>query len=138
MLCRNGFFAPIILHRTPLLPCPCSLAAAYPLSRTLLTVIGPIAARYKGCAAGCALLYARMFLEDLSAKQLVIGENGIAKPFAVDGIGNPLRADVAKSPIKEQTVPLIVVAALVLYQPSCLPELTFIHSGQISHCQTPA
>ena len=68
----------------------------------------------------------------------VIGQNRIAEPLAVQGIGNPLWADIAERPVKEQAAPIVIIAAAAAYQLSRLFSLLVIHPGQISHCQTPA
>ena len=68
----------------------------------------------------------------------VIGQYGISEPLAVQGIGNPLWADIAERPVKEQAAPIVIIAAEAAYQLSHLLQLLVIHPGHISHCQTPA
>ena len=68
----------------------------------------------------------------------VIGQHCIAEPLAVQRVGDPLWADIAERPVKEQAAPIVIIAAAAAYQLSHLLQLLVIHPGQISHCQTPA
>ena len=77
-------------------------------------------------------------MKDGCFQHRVIGQNRIAEPLAVQRVGNPLRADIAERPVKEQAAPIVIIAAAAAYQLSRLFSLLIIHLGQISHCQTPA
>ena len=77
-------------------------------------------------------------MKDGCFQHRVIGQNRIAEPLAVQRVGNPLWADIAERPVKEQAAPIVIIAASLLYQLSRLLSLLVIHPGQISHCQTPA
>ena len=76
--------------------------------------------------------------EDGCFQRRVIGQYGISEPLAVQRVGNPLWADIAERPVKEQAAFIVIIAAAAAYQLSHLLQLLVIHPGQISHCQTPA
>ena len=59
-------------------------------------------------------------MEDGCFQCRVIGQYGISEPLAVQGVGNPLWADIAERPVKEQAAPIVIIAAAAAYQLSHL------------------
>jgi len=51
-------------------------------------------------------------MEDFRFKRLVLRQHAPPKPFAVDGIGDVLRASVFLAVIQQKTIPVIIVTAL--------------------------
>ena len=59
-------------------------------------------------------------MEDGCFQRRVIGQNRIAEPLAVQRVGNPLRADIAERPVKEQAASIVIIATAAANQLSHL------------------
>ena len=68
----------------------------------------------------------------------VIGQHRIPEPFAVQGAGIPLWANVTLGIIKEQTGPAVIVTAPLSDEGAHLAQLRAGEPQRLTHCQTPA
>ena len=59
-------------------------------------------------------------MEDGCFQRRVIWQHRIAEPLAVQRVGNPLWADIAERPVKEQAASIVIIAAAAAYQLSRL------------------
>ena len=87
---------------------------------------------YRTAACGANTILERRF------QSWVIWQYRIPKPFAVQGAGVPLRADVALGVIKEQTGSAVIVAAPLSDKGAYLAQLRAGEPQRLTHCQTPA
>ena len=75
---------------------------------------------------------------DLSAQLPVVGQDGEMEPLADQGVRPHLDTLAGLVPIQGQTVPLVIVAALLGYQLSGLGQLLRGHDRHFIHGQIPA
>jgi len=78
---------------------------------TVLTVFRPIGLRQENLTADSAPLGIAA-MEDFRFKRFAQRKYAPPKPFAVDGIGDALRASVFLAVIQQKTIPVIIVTAL--------------------------
>ena len=59
-------------------------------------------------------------MEDGCFQRRVIGQHRIAEPLAVQGVGNPLWADIAERPVQNKAASIVIIATEAAYQLSRL------------------
>lgn len=101
-------------------------------------VSSTVGAGDKGSSAYSAAACGANTVLERCLQRRVIWQHRIPEPFAVQGVGIPLWADVTLGIIKEQTGPAVIVTALLSDEGAYLAQLRAGEPQCLNHCQTPA
>ena len=100
-------------------------------------VSGTVGAGDKGSSAYRAAACGANTVLERPLQRRVIWQHRIPEPFAVQGAGIPLWADVTLGIIKEQTGPAVIVTAPLSDEGAYLAQLRAGEPQRLTHCQTP-